>query len=102
MIILIKRMSPQIEFYIVSWLIANFFIFSLSPIENENRLYDLNEKKYFRKYTLYILGIENIINIITLILNYKIIFVSITIGMVLSATLVAIGKHKIIRLKNID
>lgn len=74
--------------------IADLFIILLAPVDNENKIMDTSEKAYFRKKTMKLLIITNILCSVGIIIKNRQLYVPVIMGIVVSAFLVVLGKYK--------
>lgn len=74
--------------------IADLFIMLLAPVDNENKIMDTSEKAHFRKKTMKLLIITNILCSVGILIKNRQLFVPMIMGIVVSAFLVVLGKYK--------
>lgn len=74
--------------------IADLFIILLAPVDNENKIMDTSEKAHFRKKTMKLLIITNILCSVGILIKNRQLFVPMIMGIVVSAFLVVLGKYK--------
>lgn len=90
--LIICKYVTTITVFVVFLIIADIIIVWLAPVENENKILDKTEVKFFRKYVLIVLGIENILCITLLALGLTSYFSIVVLGISIVASLLLIAK----------
>ena len=82
-------------------IVSSAVILILAPVETENNPLDDDEKRVYKKRTIFILGIEIIVFIISLVVNQKLIAEIIALGLFTECLMLIIGyvkNHNLLKL----